>query len=102
MNKRDFSYLPRNFTWPLSKKLLFTILDDQVSDVFVCKLIWERLFYFQEKSSKDWISSEQTALYWSEKYNKAPQIISERHASIHLTRSIPKDHKQDLKKNSKI
>ena len=96
--KRDFSSPRQNFTWPLSKKLLFSILDDKVSDVFVCELIWERLFYFQEKSTKDWIPSEQTALYWSEKYNKAPQIISERPASIHLTRSIPKNHKQDLKK----
>ena len=37
------------------------------------------------------------ALYWSEKFEKAPQIISERPASVHLTRSIPKDYKQGLK-----
>ena len=98
MTKRDLSSREKKFTWPLSKKLLFSILDDQVCDVFVCELIWERLFYVKEKSTKDWISSEHTPLYWSEKYNKAPQIISERPASIHLTRSIPKDHKQDLKK----
>ena len=36
--------------------------------------------------------------FWSEKFSKAPQIISERSASVHLTRSIPKDHKQNLKK----
>ena len=29
---------------------------------------------------------------------KAPQIISERSSSVHLTRSIPRDHKQNLKK----
>ena len=98
MTRGDFSSKEKKFTWPLSKKLLFSILDDQVSDVFVCELIWERLFYIRKTSIKNWISSEQTALYWSEKYNKAPQIISERPASIHLTRSIPKDHKQDLKK----
>ena len=98
MTKRDFYSTERKFTWPLSKKLLFSILDDQVSDVFVCKLIWERLFYIKEISNEDWISSEYTPSYWSEKYNKAPQIISERDASIHLTRSIPKDHKQNLKK----
>ena len=98
MTKRYFSSLEKKFTWPLSKDLLFSILNDQVSDVFVCKLIWERLFYIEETSSKDWISSKYTPSYWSEKYNKAPQIISERGASIHLTRSIPKDHKQDLKK----
>ena len=97
MTRKDFSSSEKNFTWPLSKKLLFSILDDQVSDVFVCELIWERLFYIKEISSKDWTFSKYTPYYWSEKYNKAPQIISERGASIHLTRSIPKEHKQGLK-----
>ena len=97
MTRRDFSSPEKNFTWPLSRKLLFSILDDQVSDVFVCELIWERLFYIKEISTKDWTSSKFTPSYWSEKFNKAPQIISERVASIHLTRSIPKKHKQGLK-----
>ena len=95
---REFPHQEKKFTWPLSKKLLFSILDDQVSDVFVCELIWERLFYVKKTSIEDWISSEYTPSYWSEKYNKSPQIISERPASIHLTRSIPKNHKQGLKK----
>ena len=98
MNKRDLFSSTKNFTWPLSKKLLFSILDDQVSDVFVCELIWERLFYIKKTSNNVWISSEYTPPYWSEKYNIAPEIISERSASIHLTRSIPKSHKQNLKK----
>tara|TARA_A100000164_G_scaffold342390_1_gene339829 strand:+ start:242 stop:730 length:489 start_codon:yes stop_codon:yes gene_type:complete len=98
MTRGDFSSPEKKITWPISKKLLFSILNDQVSDVFVCELIWERLFYTKEKSSNDWISSEDTPFYWSEKFNKAPQIISERNASIHLTRSIPKIHKQGLKK----
>ena len=98
MNRGDFSSQAKKFTWPLSKKLLFSILDDQVSDVFVCELVWERLFYIKKASIKNWISSENTPPYWSEKYNNAPQIISERAASIHLTRSIPKAHKQNLKK----
>ena len=97
MTRRDISDSEKKFIWPLSKKLMFVILDDQVSDVFVCELIWERLFYIKETSTKDWISSEYTPSYWSEKYQKAPQIISERVASIHLTRSIPKDYKQGLK-----
>ena len=97
MTRKDFSSSKKIFTWPLSKKILFSILDDQVSDVFVCELIWERLFYIKETSTKDWKFSKYTPSYWSEKYNKAPQIISERVASIHLTRSIPKEHKQGLK-----
>ena len=98
MSKIEFSCPEKKFTWPLSKKLLFSILHDKVSDVFVCELIWERLFYVKKTSIEDWISSEYTPSYWSEKYNKSPQIIAERGASIHLTRSIPKVHKQGLKK----
>ena len=51
MTKKDLSSLEKKFTWPLSKKLLFSILNDQVSDVFVCELIWERLFYIKETLS---------------------------------------------------
>ena len=97
MNRKNFSSLEKPFTWPLSKKLMFLILDDQVTDVFVCELIWERLFYIKEISNNDWKSSKYTPSYWSKKYDNAPQIISERAASIHLTRSIPKKYKQGLK-----
>ena len=96
MNKhKDFK--SKQITWPICKKLLFLVLEDKVSDVFVCELVWERLFYSKEKNMNDWNSSELTPAYWSEKFVKAPQIISERIASVHLTRSIPKEHKQGLK-----
>ena len=74
------------------------ILEDKVSDIFVCELVWERLFYINQSSRDGWISSSLTPSYWSGKFIKAPQIVSERSASVHLTRSIPKDHKQNLKK----
>jgi len=93
------NFLGKQLTWPISRKLLLLVLEDKVSDVFVCELIWERLFYVKKTSIGDWISSKYTPSYWSEKYNKSPQIISERAASIHLTRSIPKEHKQGLKKS---
>ena len=38
------------FTWPICKDLLFLVLEDRVSDVFVCELVWERLFYTRELS----------------------------------------------------
>ena len=97
MIKEGFDLTENQFTWPISRKLLFLILHDNVSDVFVCELVWERLFYKKGSITNDWISTEKTPLYWSEKYTKAPQIISDRPASIHLTRSIPKDQKQGLK-----
>ncbi|MBO8229589.1 DUF1823 domain-containing protein [Prochlorococcus marinus str. MU1404] len=96
MNKKE-NFAGKQFTWPISRKLLFLVLEDKVSDVFVCELVWERLFYIREKNTNDWISSELTSAYWSGKFVKAPQIISERIASVHLTRSIPKDYKQGLK-----
>ena len=85
------------FSWTISRRLLFLILEDKVSDVFVSKLVWERLFYIEKSSSNNWFSSEETPLYWSKKFPQAPQIISERPASVHLTRSIPRVYKQGLK-----
>ena len=83
------------FTWPICKDLLFLILEDRVSDVFVCELVWERLFYTRETTLNNWVFSELTPSYWSEKFETAPQIISERPASVRLTRSIPKAINRD-------
>ena len=96
MNKDNF--LKNEFKWPISKEILFLILEDKVSDIFVCELVWERLFYINQPSTDEWIPSFLTPPYWSEKFLKAPQIISERSSSVHLTRSIPRDYKQNLKK----
>ena len=97
MNKKK-NFLKNQFTWPICKKLLTLVLEDKVSDVFVCELVWERLFYNRDQSSNIWFSSALTPIYWAEKFLEAPQIISERIASVNLTRSIPKDHKQGLKR----
>tara|TARA_B100001989_G_scaffold82062_1_gene56689 strand:+ start:172 stop:657 length:486 start_codon:yes stop_codon:yes gene_type:complete len=96
MQKKE-KFLDNKFKWPICKNLLFLVLEDRVSDVFVCELVWERLFYTRETNLNNWVSSALTPSYWSEKFEKAPQIISERPASVHLTRSIPKEYKQGLK-----
>tara|TARA_Y100001970_G_C14157771_1_gene816615 strand:- start:646 stop:1131 length:486 start_codon:yes stop_codon:yes gene_type:complete len=96
MNKKE-NFSENQFKWPICRKLLLLILEDKVSDVFVCELVWERLFYTKELAINDWVPTALTPTYWSEKFEKAPQIISERKASVHLTRSIPKEHKQGLK-----
>ena len=51
-------FVDNQFTWPISRKLLFLVLEDKVSDVFVCELVWERLFYTKEISINDWVFSE--------------------------------------------
>ena len=96
MHKKE-EFFENQFTWPICKELLFLVLEDKVSDVFVCELVWERLFYTRETTPNNWVSSSLTPTFWSEKFEKAPQIISERKASVHLTRSIPKEYKQGLK-----
>jgi len=96
MNKKE-NFEEIQFTWPISKDLLLFVLEDKVSDVFVCELVWERLFYIKEITINDWVPTPLTSSYWSEKFEKAPQIISERLASVYLTRSIPKEYKQGLK-----
>ncbi|MDA9746494.1 DUF1823 family protein [Prochlorococcus sp. AH-736-K20] len=95
--KKNEKFSEYQFTWPISKELLYLVLEDKVSDVFVCELVWERLFYTREENVNNWVCSASTPSYWSEKFVKAPQIISERVASVHLTRSIPKEYKQGLK-----
>jgi len=96
VNKKE-KFVENQFKWQICKELLFLVLEDKVSDVFVCELVWERLLYKKDLAQNDWVSSALTPSYWSEKFIKAPQIISERTASVHLTRSIPKQHKQGLK-----
>ena len=95
--KKKETFVKNQFTWPICKDILYLILQDKVSDLFVCELVWERLFYKRELPTNDWLPSALTPTYWSEKFVDAPQIIAERKAAVHLTRSIPKDHKQGLK-----
>ena len=47
MYKKE-KFVENQFTWPICKKLLFLVLEDRVSDVFVCELVWERLFYTKD------------------------------------------------------
>ena len=74
MNKKG-NFEENQFTWPICKDLLLLVLEDRISDVFVCELVWERLFYTRETTLNNWVSSSLTPSNWSEKFEKAPQII---------------------------
>ena len=89
--------MKKNFSWDLSRSMFLAIINDQISDRFVCELVWERLFYKKDQYSESWFYSNETPNYWSNYYPQAPQIISERKASIHLTRSINKFNKNIIK-----
>ena len=47
---KEEKLVENQFTWPICKDLLFLVLEDRVSDIFVCELVWERLFYTKELS----------------------------------------------------
>ena len=81
--------------WPLSRELLLQILEDRCSDQFVCERIWERLGYVP--AAEHWAAGGNTPAEWAEAFPQAPQVIAERPASVRLTRSIAKEHKQLLK-----
>lgn len=81
---------------PLSRELLEAVLADRTSDRFVCELIWPRLGYAPDGSGR-WSAGPATEASWRESFPLEPQFIAERPASVALTRSIPKDHKQLLK-----
>ena len=82
--------------FPLSRALLEAVLADRLSDRFVCELIWPRLGYELDGSGR-WSAGPAVGSSWRESFPIEPQFIAERPASVKLTRSIPKEHKQLLK-----
>ncbi len=89
--------------WPISQMLLKAILDDNLSDRFVAERVWERLGYRPSELGNDlWVACENTTKEWIEHFPSPPQIIADRKASVHLTRSIKKQYKQLLKDQMKF
>ena len=82
--------------YPLSRALLEAVLADRTSDRFVCELIWPRLGYVPDGSGT-WSAGPATEAGWRESFPIEPPLIAERPASVRLTRSIAKEHKQLLK-----
>ena len=81
--------------WCISRSLLLQILEDRCSDRFVCERVWERLGYHD--SAGVWSAGDETPPDWAEAFPEDPPVISQRSASVRLTRSIPKQFKQLLK-----
>ena len=87
---------PASVPYPLSRELLEAVLADRTSDRFVCVLIWPRLGY-ELNGSGTWSAGPASSAGWRESFPIEPQFIAVRPASVALTRSIAKEHKQLLK-----
>jgi hypothetical protein len=87
--------------------LLQAVLDDRLSDRFVCELIWWRLGYRPAAVLADaispgsapgtWLATPATPASWADRFPGAPELVAERPANVQLTRSIPAPFKQLLK-----
>lgn len=85
--------------FPLSRELLLLILEDRVSDRFVCELVWQRLGYQSAggDAAGAWSAGPATPPDWAEAHPLAPELIAERPSNVRLTRSISAPYKQLLK-----
>jgi len=81
---------------PLSTDTIWAILNDQLDDDTVNRLVWHHLGYRYDPATQGWDSSAVESA-WVEKYPEPPDFIASRPATVQLTRSIPKPHKQLLK-----
>lgn len=79
---------------PLTDDTLWAILNDELDDDAVNRLVWHRLGY--RETDNRWDSSAVEPA-WAEKFPQPPNFIESRPATVQLTRSIPKDDKQLLK-----
>jgi hypothetical protein len=80
---------------PLTNDTFWAILHDQLDDVTTNQLVWYHLGY---RSNPDggWDITT-VAADWQQDYPTPPNFIESRPATVKLTRSIPKEHKQLLK-----
>jgi hypothetical protein len=81
---------------PLSTETIRAILNEQLSDDVVNQMVWHCLGYRYEETSGQWEPTHVEPA-WVEKYPQPPNFIESRPATVQLTRSIPKEHKQLLK-----
>ena len=81
---------------PLNTDTIWAILNEEVGDDIVNRLVWHYLGYRYDEASQSWDNS-QVAADWQEAYPEPPDFIENRPPTVKLTRSIPKENKQLLK-----
>ncbi|BAC09486.1 DUF1823 family protein [Thermosynechococcus vestitus] len=81
---------------PLTETTLWQILNEELDDATVNRLLWQCLGYRYDAQSQTW-RSDRVPLEWQQEYPQPPDFIGSRPAIVKLTRSIPPAHKQLLK-----
>ncbi|WP_416667394.1 DUF1823 family protein [Egbenema bharatensis] len=81
---------------PLTNETLWAILNDELDDRTANQLVWQGLGYQYNEATQEWENGA-VADEWRDAYPKPPDFIDSRPATVKLTRSIPKAHKQLLK-----
>ncbi|NEP51865.1 MAG: DUF1823 family protein [Moorea sp. SIO3C2] len=82
---------------PLNTNTIWSILNEELDDDTVNKLLWYYLGYRYNSTTGQWDITEVNP-EWQEDYPEPPNFIESRPATVKLTRSIPKENKQLLKK----
>ena len=81
---------------PLTTDTFWAILNGDLPDDTVNRLVWDCLGYRYDTSTDQWDTSG-VAPEWLEAYPTPPDFIGSRPATVKLTRSIPPANKQLLK-----
>lgn len=82
---------------PLNTDTIWAILNEEIDDAIVNQLVWYYLGYRYDQSRQIW-DNTQVAEDWRKDYPDPPDFVENRPPIVRLTRSIPKENKQLLKK----
>jgi hypothetical protein len=80
----------------LNTQTIWAILNEEIDDDTVNKLVWQCLGYRYDSTTGQWDISG-VSPEWQEAYPQPPDFIDSRPATVKLTRSIPPENKQLLK-----
>ncbi|XZN91804.1 MAG: DUF1823 family protein [Microcoleus sp.] len=81
---------------PINHETIWAILNEEIDDAAVNRLVWQYLGYGWDAETGLW-NSENVAPEWRTEYPQPPDFIDSRLATVKLTRSILPENKQLLK-----
>lgn len=82
---------------PLTTETMWKILNEEIDDDTVNKLVWHSLGYRYDSTAASKWDITGVSPEWQEAYPEPPNFIESRPATVKLTRSIPPENKQLLK-----